>query len=41
MLDQNNAGGNVLVHLTGQVMAHRITLDTSVTDVLPVAPPGP
>lgn len=38
-VDQYNSSGNPLVHLTGDIVAHRITLDTTVTDVLPVPPP--
>jgi hypothetical protein len=33
-LDQYNTGGNLLVHLAGQVKAKRITVNTTVTDVL-------
>ena len=33
-IDQYNAGGSLLVHLTGQVEGKRITVDTSITDVL-------
>jgi hypothetical protein len=33
-LDQYNSGGNLLVHLAGRVKAKRITLDTTITDVL-------
>jgi len=33
-LDQYDQAGNILVHLVGQIEAKRITVDTSVTDVL-------
>jgi hypothetical protein len=33
-LDQYNTGGNLLVHLAGQVKAKRITVNTTITDVL-------
>jgi hypothetical protein len=33
-LDQYNTGGNNLVHLTGQVKAKRITVNTTITEVL-------
>ncbi len=33
-LDQYNTGGNLLVHLAGQVKAKRITVNTTITEVL-------
>ena len=33
-IDQYNTGGNLLVHLTGQIEGKRITVNTSIIDVL-------
>jgi len=33
-LDQYNAGGNLLAHVAGRVKAKRITVNTTITDVL-------
>lgn len=41
-IDQYNAGGNPLVHLTGDIVGQRITAGTSMADVLPTPPqPAP
>jgi hypothetical protein len=39
-IDQYNAGGNTLVHLVGNIVGQRISVDTPVADVLPVPPPS-
>ena len=38
-LDQYNPGGNLLAHVVGRVKAKRITVDTTITDVLSRRPP--